>query len=251
MTGFRIGTAAWALPRDVRHRFPEGRSNLHRYAGLFDAVEINTSFYRPHRPATYQRWADSVPDDFRFSVKIPKAISHQARLINCEPLVKGFAEEIAGLGDKRGPVLVQLPPKLAFDAEVAAGFFALLRCVAGGQIVCEPRHPSWFEPDAETLLATLEVARVAADPAPVPAAATPGGWPGLAYFRLHGSPRPYWSSYDKDALSDWAERAVATGVETWLIFDNTASGAATADALAVAEMLKKRPGGERLAPGLG
>jgi uncharacterized protein YecE (DUF72 family) len=251
MTGFRIGTAAWALPRDVRDRFPEGASNLHRYAGLFSVAEINSSFYRPHRPATYRRWADSVPEGFRFSVKLPKAITHEARLIDCEPLVESFAEEIAGLGDKRGPILVQLPPKLAFDAEVAGSFLPMLRRVAGGQIVCEPRHPTWFDSDADTLLKDLEVARVAADPAPVSAAATPGGWPGLAYFRLHGSPRPYWSSYDEDALSRWAERVLATGVKTWLIFDNTASGAATADALALAEMLEKRPGGEDRVPGPG
>ena len=118
--------------------------------------------------------------------------------------------------------------------------------VAGGQMVCEPRHPSWFEPGAESLLKDLEVARVAADPAPVPAAATPGGWAGIAYFRLHGSPRPYWSSYDADALSRWAALARETGVQTWAIFDNTASGAAAADALALVDLLEG-PGGGRSA----
>lgn len=228
------GTAAWALPRQVRDLFPPGASNLERYAARFDAVEINSSFYRPHRPATYARWAASVPDDFRFSVKLPRAISHEARLRDCAASVSRFAGEIAALGVKRGPVLVQLPPRLAFDAAVAEDFFALATEAIGGPIVCEPRHPSWFAPEADALLLRHRVARVAADPAPVRWAAEPGGWPGLAYFRLHGSPRIYWSDYDAAALDRWRGPAEATGVETWVIFDNTASGAATGNALAFA-----------------
>ncbi|MBC9032464.1 DUF72 domain-containing protein [Sphingomonas sp. JC676] len=231
MTRIRTGTAAWALPSPVRDRFPPAASNLERYAGRFDATEINSSFYRPHRPATYARWAASVPEDFRFSVKLPRTITHEARLRDCKTLVERFAAETAALGAKRGPVLVQLPPRLAFDTGVVGAFFALLTRTIHGPIVCEPRHPSWFDPDAEALLIDHRVARVAADPAPVPAAALPGGWPGLAYFRLHGSPRPYWSSYDQAALDHWATLARATGAETWVIFDNTASGAATANAL--------------------
>lgn len=228
-----IGTAAWALPRDVRDSFPPGASNLERYAGRFNATEINTSFYRPHRRDTYTRWAASVPPDFRFAVKLPKAITHEARLTDCEALLVRFAEEIAGLGDKRGPVLVQLPPSFAFDAPLADTFFAQLDAIVGGPVAFEPRHPSWFDPQADALLAAHRVARVAADPAPVPAAAMPGGWRGLAYFRLHGSPRIYWSAYDDAALAAWRQSAVAANAESWIILDNTASGAATRDALSL------------------
>lgn len=228
----RIGTAAWALPRTVRDRFPPGSSNLERYAARFNATEVNSSFYRPHRRATWERWAASVPEDFRFAVKLPKAISHEARLVDCAPLLERFAGEIAGLGSKRGPVLVQLPPKFAFDASVAEDFFDSFAAIVGGDVVCEPRHSSWFEPEATALLTTHHVARVAADPAPVPAAAEPGGWPGIAYLRLHGSPRIYWSGYDETALTEWHTKVTATATGTWVIFDNTASGAATGDALA-------------------
>lgn len=227
----RIGTAAWALPRTVRDAFPPGASNLERYAARFDATEINSSFYRPHKRATYARWAASVPDGFRFSVKLPKAISHEARLEGCADLLERVAEEISGLGARRGPLLLQLPPKFAFDGGVAKAFFAEFARIVDGTLVCEPRHASWFEADADALLARHGIARVAADPAPVPAAAIPGGWRGLAYFRLHGSPRPYWSSYDATALAAW--RAKAAGeAQAWVIFDNTGSGAATGDALA-------------------
>lgn len=234
-SAIRVGTAGWGLPAAVRDAFPPAASNLARYAGRFDAVEINSSFHRPHRRATWERWADSVPPGFRFAVKLPREISHRRRLEDCaEPLAR-LAGEIAGLGDRRGPLLVQLPPSLAFDAAIADGFFAELAAASPGPAACEPRHPSWFEPAADALLAAHGVARVAADPAAVPAAAEPGGWPGLVYVRLHGFPHVYRSGYDAAARADWAARIVpfaAAAAECWTIFDNTTSGRAAADALA-------------------
>ena len=228
----RIGTAAWALPHGVRDRFPAGSSNLARYAGRLNAAEINTSFHRPHRRSTYARWADTVGEDFRFAVKLPKAISHEARLHGCGDMLAAFCEQVGGLGAKLGPVLLQLPPKLAFDAELAESFLRDFRNASDAQLVCEPRHASWFAAEAEALLAAHRVARVAADPAGVPEAAQPGGWSGLTYFRLHGSPRTYWSSYDAPALAQWAEAArTSDAAQRWVIFDNTASGAATGNAL--------------------
>jgi uncharacterized protein YecE (DUF72 family) len=240
MSGWKIGTAGWAIPRQTTGQFPSEGSTLERYAGRFDAAEINSSFHRPHRPATYERWAASVPPDFRFAVKLPKTITHKLRLVDCGDALRSFAEEIAGLGDRRGPLLVQLPPSLAFDAEIAARFFAAARAELGGPIVCEPRHASWFAAEADALLRDAGVARVAADPAPVPAAQQPGGWPGLAYFRLHGSPRTYWSHYEEAALHDWATRArpfLRDGIQTWIIFDNTAGGGAAGNALRLQEIL--------------
>lgn len=160
---------------------PSAGSHLERDAGHFGAVEINSSFHRPHRPATYARWAASVPDGFRFAVKLPKAITHVARLIDCEAAVADFPIETGGRGPALGVLLVQLPPSLAFDAVIARASFTLLERHTAVPVACEPRHPSWFAPDAGALLAGLKVARVAADPAIVPAAAEPGGWRGLAY----------------------------------------------------------------------
>jgi uncharacterized protein YecE (DUF72 family) len=98
-------------------------------------------------------------------------------------------------------------------------------------VAAEPRHAGWFTPAADALLAEWRVARVAADPARVPAAAEPGGWPGNAYYRLHGSPRTYYSAYDAAFLDALAPRLAAAPAGAWCIFDNTALGAATADAL--------------------
>ena len=248
MTAIRLGTAGWTIPRDVAGAFGGEGSHLERYARVFGAAEINSSFHRPHRPATYARWAASVPAGFAFAVKLPKTITHAAKLVDCDAPVAAFLAEAGGLGGALGVLLVQLPPKLAFDAAVAGAFFTNLRQLTDVPVACEPRHPSWFAPDADALLGEHRVARVAADPAVVPAAATPGGWDGLGYWRLHGSPAMYRSSYADGRLEPLAEALAASAGSphprwsaavrpTWCIFDNTASQAATGDALALRAML--------------
>ncbi len=245
----RLGTAGWAIPAAERARFPDAATLLARYAGVFSCVEINSSFYRPHRPTTYARWARSVPAGFRFALKVPREITHRRRLVGCAEPLGRFLDESAPLEEKRGVLLVQLPPSFAYDAPVAEGFFGLLRARYDGAIACEPRHASWFEPAPDALLRGFRVARVAADPAVVPAAALAGGWERLRYVRLHGAPHVYWSAYGADAV---ALVARAVGVEAappdcglpfgeaaplWVIFDNTAQGAATADALALQDLV--------------
>ena len=233
----RVGTAGWAIPRDEAHRFPTDGSGLARYAARFNAVEINSTFYRSHRASTYARWVETTPPDFRFAVKLPRAITHEARLVEAAPQVKAFRAEAIQLGEKLGPLLVQLPPSLAFDAAVADRFFGDLRDVWPEAIVCEPRHASWFEVDADALLCAYRIGRVAADPPPHPAAAVPGGWKAMRYWRLHGSPQMYFSAYDEPALRLLARDVCAGEDETWCMFDNTASGAAAANALSLQAML--------------
>lgn len=236
----RIGTAGWSIPRAVAEAFPADGSGLQRYAARFDAAEINTTFYRSHRADTFARWRDSTPDGFRFAVKAPRAITHEAKLVDCEAAVDAFLADARLLGDKLGPLLVQFPPKLAFEAAAANRFFTHLRRGWAGAVACEPRHASWFEGEADALLVAHEVARVAADPARHPAAGEPGGWRGLAYWRLHGAPRMYYSAYGAPALGGLAEALRASGAqEAWCIFDNTASGAAAADALALQALLTR------------
>ena len=239
----RIGCAGWTIPRDAATAFPEEGSHLERYAKLFGGVEINSSFYRSHRLQTYARWAASVPDDFRFSVKIPRAISHDAGLRDIDAPLAQFATEVAALGGKLGCLLLQLPPKFAFDAGVAADFFDRTAGKFNCMLACEARHPSWFAPEATALLTARAVTRVIADPAK--------GQPGEhepttadIYVRLHGSPRIYYSSYSSEYLAElglnMADHANA-GRDVWCIFDNTASGASVPNALALCDALGVRP----------
>ncbi|HEX3463155.1 MAG TPA: DUF72 domain-containing protein [Candidatus Elarobacter sp.] len=232
----RIGTAGWTIPGALRDRFEGGGTHLQRYATRFSCVEINSSFYRPHRPSTYARWAAGVPDDFRFALKVPKEITHARRFTDCAEPLERFLAESAHLGQKRGVLLVQLPPSFAYDAALADAFFTSFRERYGGALACEPRHPTWFSAGADAALRAFEVARVAADPAVVPAASDPGGWDGFVYLRLHGSPRTYYSSYDDAVLTGVAQRLRAAVIPAWCIFDNTAMDAAAENAL---ELLAK------------
>ena len=240
-----IGTAGWAIDAGSRPLFPSEGSALQRYAGVLRGVEVNSSFHRPHRRSTWERWGASVPEDFRFAAKIPKEISHVRRLSDTHTRFEQFMSEADGLGPKLAILLLQLPPSLAFVEEVAASFLTMAASVTDVPIVCEPRHPSWFEREAGALLEAYQVARVAADPARVPDAALPGGWRGMSYIRLHGSPIMYRSAYGEDRLRAYAAQVTverAAGRPVWCMFDNTASSAALGDALALVSMLKAQAG---------
>lgn len=235
-----VGCAGWSLPRAVQEAFGGGDSHLARYATRFPVTEINSSFHRPHKRSLYAKWAAGVPDGFGFCAKLPKTITHERKLAGCEDLLATFLDEAGGLGDKLHCLLVQLPPKLAFDAAVATPFLNLLRDRFAGALACEPRHASWFEPDADALLRSLRIARVLADPVRHAPGHQPGGWPQRVYLRLHGSPRMYYSAYDPEVLRALALRmrqAADGGADVWCIFDNTASGAATDDALRLLRLL--------------
>lgn len=233
-----VGCAGWSLPREQWPAFAEPGSHLQRYASRFSGVEINSSFYRPHRFPTYVRWADSVPDGFRFSVKAPKSITHEARLQSCDQVLDEFLAQCSGLGKKLGCLLVQLPPSLAFDPQVAQAFFQALRARFSGSLVVEPRHPSWL--NAEDLLIEQRVGRVAADPSPITSHMTPGGWQGVRYWRLHGAPRIYHSAYEHSRLQTLAADLLdshRSNRTVWYIFDNTASGFAVGNALELQGLL--------------
>ena len=241
-----VGTAGWGLPRTSQHRFATAdplATHLERYAQHLSAVEINSSFYRPHQRVTYERWAAATPPAFRFCVKLPRSITHTARLKDSEPSLQAFLEQVEGLGDRLGCLLVQLPPSLSLDVAAVDGFFRSLRHVHGeaGSIAVEPRHSSWFTPEGDALLAHWHAARVLADPVLHDPGRMPGGWPGLVYCRLHGSPRVYYSAYDAALISALAARLQRASTEAdrvWCIFDNTASGAAAQNALDLQHALR-------------
>jgi uncharacterized protein YecE (DUF72 family) len=235
-TDLRIGCAGWSLPREHWSVFGEEGSHLQRYASRFNSVEINSSFYRPHRPQTYARWAQSVPDGFRFCVKVPKLITHEQHLHDCEAPLDEFLAQCTELGEKLGCLLIQLPPSLQFDSDLAKRFFEMVRMRFSGGLAFEPRHQSWDA--AESLLIEHRIARVAADPSPISGGGVPAGWQGLRYWRLHGSPRIYHSAYGREWLSALAVQIASNPEPAWCIFDNTASGAAVGDALTLGSLLQ-------------
>lgn len=233
----RIGLAGWSeaasryaklLPKTV----PDGASGLERYATAFDFVEINSSFYRQVKSATYENWARDVPDDFCFSVKMHRLVTHYTRLKNTE-ILKDFFGSVSGLGQKLAAILVQLPPTLSFDQEIVAPFFEALRRDYQGCAVCEPRHASWSNDEARNLLAAHDIGPVLTeipadgeDPLRGAAQTIP------LYVRLHGTPRKYYSSYSSEDLRRLAD--FLAGHEKrrrYVVFDNTAGPAGVRNAL--------------------
>ena len=230
----RIGCAGWSLSNAVKEHFPSTGTHLERYARVFPAVEINSSFYRPHQPGTYARWRDSVPETFRFSVKVPKVITHELRLRDAAAPLERFWGEVSHLEAKLGCLLVQLPPSLQLEPEAARELFGALRARTQADIVCEPRHRTWFTDEAVRLLADFQVAFVKADPPPVRAPPPPDAQ--VVYYRLHGSPKVYYSEYSEaylDALAASIAEHERAGRRVWCIFDNMAEGAAVPNALSL------------------
>ena len=151
--------------------------------------------------------------------------------------LEAFFEQIYGLGSALGPVLIQLPPSLKFETPLAGGFLGNFRRLFAGEAVIEPRHSTWFDSDAEALLRAHRIGRVAADPARAPKAAIPSDWTGSRYWRLHGSPRMYFTPYGEERLLGFVD---ALTPRDWCIFDNTASGAALDDALLLQRLVRSR-----------
>jgi len=226
-----IGTAGWSIPAQYKTQFSGEGSHLQRYATRLNCVEINSSFYRPHKRTTYEKWAGAVPKRFRFSVKCPRSITQNHRLSGYGDELDRFLEEVMGLGAKLGVLLVQLPPSLMFDANVAASFFRDIKRV-GTTIACEARHASWFEDESDQMLKNLGVTRVAADPPRALTDGMPGGDKRVAYFRLHGNPKIYYSDYSGKMLSQWAAKLRPSD---WCIFDNTAAQHALGNAMSMKE----------------
>jgi uncharacterized protein YecE (DUF72 family) len=237
-----IGIAGWSIPADYRaSASTPAESHLVQYARRFSCVEINSSFYKPHLPATYERWGSCVPPAFRFAAKLPKDITHQHRLVSCHDLVRRFCGSVAGLAEKLAVVLVQLPPSLVFEPLSAESVFCQLHKGLKARIVCEPRHASWFDAGVDRFLSGVGVTRVFADP-PIGGPAKPQlQEKSFSYLRLHGRPHTYYSAYTSRYLCDLARRlktvSPAADAHAWCIFDNTARGAAWPDALKLKEEL--------------
>jgi uncharacterized protein YecE (DUF72 family) len=279
----RVGLSGWRY-REWRGRFyPQGlaqRRELEYVASHFDTVEINGSFYSLQRPASYQHWAASVPEDFVFAVKGGRYITHLRRLTAVETaLANFFASGLLALGPKLGPVLWQLPPRMTFDAERLEAFLRQLprttieaaRLAAGHDARFEGR--TWTDTDADrpvrhalevrdetfrngAFLALLErygVALVVAD--------TAGRWPlmfdvtaDLVYVRLHGDVELYTSGYSEEALDAWASRVrdwAGSGRDVYVYFDNDVDAHAPFDAAGLARRLGVGPLGRAAGAAVG
>lgn len=176
-----IGCAIWTYDGWVNILFPPGlpkNERLHEYARRLTAVEGNTTFYASPSLETVQRWAAETPQTFRFCPKIPRAISHEARLLDAQPQTEAFLAAIRALGPRLGPLMLQLPPAFgpSWLEELRNYLKSLPREV---RVAVEVRHPDWFNADAphganlDAMLAEVGAARVVFDSRPIYSPNTP------------------------------------------------------------------------------
>ncbi|HVJ09437.1 MAG TPA: DUF72 domain-containing protein [Acidisarcina sp.] len=233
----KIGISGWTYapwrgvfyPEDLPHK-----RELTYASGVLNSIEINGTFYSMQRPGSFARWAEETPDDFVFSIKGPRYLTHIRRLKDAEqPLANFLSSGLLALGRKLGPILWQLPPNFRYQPELLEQFFELLphdtveaASLAlkhddwmEGRSLCEPalqqpvrhaievRNKSFAVPEFIALARKYRVAIVCADTVE---------WPRMMdvtadfmYCRLHGSEELYASGYTDEALDQWADRVVA------------------------------------------
>ena len=264
LSDVRIGISGWTYAPWRGDFYPAGlahRRELAYASERLSSIEINGTFYAMQKPSSFAKWHDETPDDFVFSIKGGRYVTHVKRLVGVESaLANFFATGVLGLGKKLGPILWQLPPNLQFDADKLAAFFALLPrttseavalagrrdeklpedrvslVVAGERPIrhaLEVRHPSFDTPEAIEVLRAHDIAFVVADSAGrYPFVDTPTS--DFMYVRLHGAEELYSSGYDDTSLDGWAARVAewtSSKLDVFVYFDNDVKGYAPHDAM--------------------
>lgn len=238
-----VGTSGWMYDgwSDGLYAGVPRRRWLGVLAHTFNAVEINGSFYSQLRPATYRRWREETPEDFCFTLKGHRFVTHYKRLRGCARSISRLRGQARHLGEKLRAVVWQLPSSFSVDLRRLEAFLRALRRWPEVRHALELRHASWFIPEVAALLGEHAAAAVMADAPDFPLwrAVTTD----LVYVRLHGHTRKYASGYSAPHLRRWladARRWAREGREVHVYFDNDAEGHAVRDALRLTRWLSRR-----------
>ena len=244
-----IGTSGWQYAHWRERFYPKGLPQkrwLEHYAGFFGTVESNNAFYRLPERSVFESWAERTPDDFLWTVKVSRYLTHIKRLRDPQEPVERFLEHSSGLGAKRGPVLLQLPPTLRADLDALD---ETLRCFGGrARVAVEFRHDSWFTDETKSLLESHSAALCLADrrSRPVSPLWRTTDW---CYVRFHNGAASPLPCYGRTALATWARRlrdGWGADAEIFAYFNNDPLGCALRDArvfhgLAAAAGLRPTP----------
>jgi len=230
MGSLYVGTSGLVLPVPNKQHFPEeyrSGTRLSYYASLFNSIEINSSFYKVPRPATYAKWAGEVPEGFRFTVKLWRGVTHQRGLQFADEDVDRCIAAAKELGPTRGCLLVQLPPGV--HADKAAQLERLLQRIGNAdaagawRVAVEFRHPGWYRPETTELLERYKAGMVLHD-MPASRRETPAGRTLFIYVRYHGLNGDYKGGYTEEHLLRDARRMrgwLQEGREVYVYFNNT------------------------------
>ncbi|MHB8510568.1 MAG: DUF72 domain-containing protein [Actinomycetota bacterium] len=221
-----VGTSGWQYDdwRAVLYEGVPKKSWLEHFATRFSACEINNTFYRLPNEVSFASWRTRTPDEFVFSVKASRFITHVRRLVDVEEAVTTLIERASALGPKLGAVLYQTPPSLHRNDETLKRFLEMLPSYPRATI--EFRHDSWLHEDVSSMLREHNVARCITSSSHIEATAS------FAYLRLHGGPE--YSRYEPEELTAWTNDIAhlsANGVDPiFVFFDNDVEGNAVLDA---------------------
>jgi uncharacterized protein YecE (DUF72 family) len=229
-----VGTSGWSYDHWVGVLYPPGTpvgQRLARYVERFRTVELNASFYRWPRAAAFAGWRQRLPAGFQLSVKAPRGLTHGKRLYGPEEWARRIEKGLHELGDKRGPLVVQLPPDLERDDGRLEYFLA--RLPEWIRVAVEFRHPSWQDEAVYALLERYGAAYCVMSGANLPCVLR--ATTSFVYVRLHGpdSRNLYAGSYTEDSLRWWAERIAEwdrQGRDVYVYFNNDGAGNAVRDA---------------------
>jgi uncharacterized protein YecE (DUF72 family) len=225
------GTSGLVLPVPNKQAFPEAfraGSRLAYYSTLFNSIEMNSTFYKIPLPATFSRWAEEAQPDFRFTVKLWRGITHVPGLRFMAVDVNRCLYAASHLGEKKGCLLIQLPPGLTVTAAENLERLLVTICAAdqarSWKLAVEFRHRSWYVPEVEALLHRYQATRVLHDMPASSITKLPDETVPFVYLRFHGPAGDYKGGYSDAALLKWAEKAVgwlSAGKEVYVYFNNT------------------------------
>ena len=235
-----IATSGWYY-REWKGAFypadlPSSRWFKH-YAQQFDTVELNAPFYRPPKLATVKNWKSNAPENFRYSVKVNRAITHEKRFQGTQELIREFYQIADVLGPKMGCFLFQLPPNFEFTAERLDLILSQLN--PAHKNVLEFRHASWWVPEVFAALQKYKIifCSVSAPKLPDDLIVTADD----IYARFHGPKRWFYDPYSDETLTAWADKISASKAKAaWIYFNNTADGSAIANARTFEEKFSER-----------
>lgn len=233
----RIGTSGWNYNHWAGLFYTDCPKTrwLECYARTFSTVEANSTFYHLPKPKAVDNWRRRTPDNFLWSVKASRYITHMKKLRDPREPLERFYDSILNFGEKLGPILFQLPPNLGYHEDVFDEFWAHVR--KGHRYTIEPRHAGWLEDNALEKLRSLNIALCIAQTAgrfPYSEAVTAD----FVYIRLHGSQALYGSDYTEEELQDWARKIRKWKQDTYVYFDNDANAYAPKNAKRLKEILK-------------
>ncbi len=235
---YYIGTSGWHYDHWREKFYPRGLAKsrwLGFYSEKFSTVELNNSFYRLPSERAFANWRDSSPEEFVFSVKVSRYITHIKRLKNTTEPISNFMARARLLEGKLGPLLYQLPQNMKRDYQILDEFLKIIP--ENSCNVFEFRHNSWFDAGIFELLRHYNAGFCIYD---MPDFTTPViATSDFAYVRFHGSRQLYGSCYSEKEMEDWALRITELGVRNvYAYFNNDAEGFATRNALMLRRLLE-------------